>query len=113
MTNHIADYGWTLWAIIAGMAVMTYVNRAALLVLSDRFVLPPAWQRALRYAPAAALSAIAVPDLFVHQGQIDVSFDNARLIAGLVGLGVALVQRSSVLAIVAGMVVLHGLQRLA
>ena len=41
MTSHITDYGWTLWAIIAGMAVVTYINRAALLVLSDRFVLPP------------------------------------------------------------------------
>ena len=50
MTNHIASYGWTLWCIIAGMALVTYINRAGLIVLSGRFLLPPAWQRALRFA---------------------------------------------------------------
>ncbi len=113
MTNHVAEYGWALWGIILGMAAVTYLNRAALFVVSDRFQLPPGWQRALRFAPAAALSAIAIPDLFLHQGQIDVSLDNIRLIAGLGGLMIAVLTHSSVLAITVGMLVLHGLQRLA
>ncbi len=113
MTDQVAGYGWALWGIILGMALVTYLNRAALFVVSDRFQLPPGWQRALRFAPAAALSAIAVPDLFLHQGQIVVSLDNVRLIAGLSGLMVAILTHSSVLAITVGMAVLHGLQRLA
>ena len=113
MTNHIASYGWTLWCIIAGMALVTYINRAGLIVLSGRFLLPPAWQRALRFAPAAALSAIAVPDLFLHQGQVDLSLDNIRLFAGLIGLAVAVLTHSTTLAIALGMAVLHGLLYLA
>lgn len=113
MSNQIAGYGWALWGIILGTALVTYFNRAALFVVSDRFQLPPGWQRALRFAPAAALSAIAVPDLFLHQGQIVVSLDNIRLIAGLGGLMVAVLTHSSVLAITVGMAVLHALQRLA
>lgn len=113
MSNHLAGYGWALWAIIAGMALVTYINRAGLIVLSGKFLLPPAWQRALRFAPAAALSAIAVPDLFLHQGQVDVSLDNVRLIAGMIGLAVAVLTHSTTLAIGLGMVVLHGLLYLA
>lgn len=113
MTNHVAEYGWALWLIILGMALATYLNRAVLFIVSDRFSLPQGWQRALRFAPAAALSAIVIPDLFLHQGQIVVSLDNIRLIAGLGGLMVAILTHSSVLAITVGMVALHALQHLA
>ena len=97
--------------IVTGIA--TYLNRAALFIVADRFQLPPGWQRALRFAPAAALSPIANPDLFLHQGQIVVALDNLRLIAGLSGLIVTILTHSSVLAITVGMVALHGLQCLA
>ena len=113
MTNHVADYGWTLWGVIGGMAVVTIMNRAGLIVLAHRFILPQGLQRALRYAPVSALAAIVVPDLFLQHGQIDVSIDNVRLVAGLIGLSIALLTRSAVLAIAVGMVLLHGLQRLA
>lgn len=53
--------------IVTGSA--TYLNRVALFIVADRFQLPQGWQRALRFAPAAAPSAIAIPDLFLHQGQ--------------------------------------------
>ena len=95
------------------MAIVTYLNRAALFIISVRFQLPNGWQRALRFAPAAALCAIAIPDLFLHQGQIVVSLDKLRPIAGLSGLMVAILTHSSVLAITVGMAALHGLQRMA
>jgi branched-subunit amino acid transport protein len=107
MSNQIASYGWGLWGIIAGMAVVTYCNRAGLLLLSERFVLPPAWQAALRYAPASALAAIVVPDLLAPDGTLDLSLENARLIAGLVGLGVTVLMRSTFAGIVGGMLALH------
>lgn len=101
-----------LWLVVAGMALVTIINRAGLLMLSGRFNLPPGLQASLRYAPAAALAAIAVPELFVGTaGQIDVSIHNVKLIAGLAGFAIALTWRSTVPAIVGGMLVLHGLQR--
>ena len=102
--------GWYLWLVVAGMALVTIINRAGLLMLSGRFNLPPGVQASLRYAPAAALAAIAVPELFVGAtGQIDMSVHNFKLIAGLAGFAIALLWRSTVPAIVGGMLVLHGL----
>ena len=58
-----------LWGIIAGMALVTYLNRAGLLLLSDRFMLPRSGHGALKYAPASALAAIVVPDLLSPAGR--------------------------------------------
>lgn len=104
------DQGWYLWAVVAGMAVVTIANRAGMILLADVVKLPPVVQKALRYAPAAALAAIAVPELFVSGGQIDVSIHNIKLIAGLAGFAIAMIWRSTVPAIIGGMLVLHGLQ---
>lgn len=102
--------GWYLWLVVAGMALVTILNRAGLLLLSGRFNLPPGLQASLRYAPAAALAAIVVPELFVNAaGQVDVSIYNIKLIAGLAGFAIAMLWRSTVPTIAGGMLVLHGL----
>lgn len=111
MSSQIGTYGWTLWLIIGGMAFVTIMNRAGFILLSGKFSLPPAVQRALKYAPAAALAAIAVPDIFMSHGRIDVSLENVRLIAGLFGFTIAVLARSTLPAILGGMLVLHALQR--
>ena len=101
--------GWAIWLIIAGMAVGTIVNRAGLIMLAGRFDLPPSVQASLRFAPAAALAAIVVPELFVQQGQIDLSLHNVKLFAGLAGFAIAMFTRNTILSIVAGMLALHGM----
>jgi branched-subunit amino acid transport protein len=111
MSGHVASYGWTLWLIILGMAFVTIMNRAGFILLAGRFSLPPRVQRALKYAPAAALAAIAMPDIFMSHGQIDVSLQNVRLIAGLFGFSIAVLTRQTFPAIICGMLALHGLQR--
>ena len=40
MSGQINAYGNELWLIIAGMAAVTYLNRAGLLLLSNRYALP-------------------------------------------------------------------------
>lgn len=109
--NAVVDYGWTLWLIIAGMAAVTYLNRATFLLLPPGTRLPEPVQRALRFAPASALSAIVLPDLLAHGGHFDVSFDNLRLYAGAAGFAVAVAARSTLFGIVAGMLALHALLR--
>ena len=110
MTSQVDSYGWTLWLIIGGMAAVTILNRAGFIILSGKFTLPPSVQSALKYAPAGALAAIAVPDIFLAHGHIDVSLDNARLYAGLFGFGIAVLMRSTLPGIVGGMLALHALQ---
>jgi branched-subunit amino acid transport protein len=105
-------FGWTLWVVIVGMAVVTLANRATLLLLAGRFRLPRALEDALKFAPAAALAAIVVPDLLVSGGRVDLTFENIRLYAGLAGFAVALLLRSTLFAIVVGMFALFALARL-
>ena len=100
--------GWAIWLVIAGMAVGTIVNRAGLIMLAGRFDLPPSVQASLRFAPAAALAAIVVPELFVQHGQVDLSLHNVKLFAGLAGFALAMLTRNTTLSIVAGMLALHG-----
>lgn len=109
MTSQIGSYGWGLWGIIAGMAAVTYLNRACLLLLAGRFMLPPAWQAALKYAPASALAAIVVPDLLAPTGSLDLTLGNVRLFAGLAGVAVTVALRSTLAGIVGGMLALHAM----
>ena len=44
-------------------AAVTYALRASFLLLPERITLPPAMRRALRYVPAAVLTAIWAPEL--------------------------------------------------
>ena len=77
------------------------------LVLPDRCQLSPLLRRALRYVPAAVLTAIYAPELLVQSGAIDISFENARLLAGQVAIIVAWRLRQALFTIVAGMLALH------
>lgn len=109
----MAAHDWTLWLIIAGMALVTYLNRATFLLLPPGTRLPEPVRRALRFAPASALSAIVLPDLLTHGGHLDITFDNLRLYAGAAAFAVALATRSTLFGIVAGMAALHALLRFA
>lgn len=97
----------TLWAVILGMGVLNVSLRSCLLLLPERVALPPLLRRALRYVPAAVLTAIYAPELLVRSGQIDASPGNLRLLAGLVAILVAWRLRQTFSTIVAGMLALH------
>lgn len=97
-----------IWLTILGMSVVTLLARTGFYILPERFQLPPRIQRGLRYAPACALMAIIVPDLLLthggpQPGTLDLSLNNARLIAGLIAGVVFLYKRDMLLMIVVGM----------
>lgn len=94
------------WLLIIGLAVVAFVSRAIFILPGARLSLPPTLERVLRYAPAAALVAIVVPDLFRVDGVVTLTLDNPRVVAGAVAFAVAAWTRNIVLTIVIGMVVL-------
>ena len=51
----------TVWLAIAGMTVATFFQRASFLLLPPQVQLPALLRRALRYVPAAVLTAIWAP----------------------------------------------------
>lgn len=94
------------WGLIVGLALVAFFARAIFILPGSRLQLPPTIERVLRYAPAAALMAIIVPDLFRVDGAVTMTFDNPRLAAGAVAFLVAAWTRNIVLTIVCGMAVL-------
>lgn len=102
------NYDASLWLIFILLGLATTLPRASFIVIGNRFSLPPTLQRALRYAPAAALAAIVVPDVLVVGGQVDPL--NPKLAAGIAAILVAARWRNPWLPFIIGMAVLLGLK---
>jgi branched-subunit amino acid transport protein len=103
----------TLWIIIIGIGLLTLLTRLSFIALPAGTRLPPWMRRALEYVPASVLSAITLPELIMHHGIADISLGNYRLIAGVVAIMVAWRTRLVLPTLVAGMVMLWGLQVVA
>jgi branched-subunit amino acid transport protein len=100
----------TLWLTIFIGGVLTYAIRLSLILAWGRVALPPALRRGLRFVPPAVLSAIIFPALLRPQGPLDLSLQNARLLAGVTAVLVAWRTRSALLTIAAGIATLWGWQ---
>ena len=97
----------TFWLTLAGMALVTYALRASFLVLPPGVETPAFLRRALRYVPAAVLTAIWAPELLLAGGEFAISPGNERLLAGAVAIAVAWRWRMTFVTIAAGLVSLH------
>ena len=100
------ELAWYPWLLIAGTAAVSFLSRAAFVVPGSHLRLPAAVERALRYAPAAALIAIVAPDMLLAQGAWALELDNPRLLAGLAGFAIAATARGVLPTIAGGMLVL-------
>ena len=87
-----------LWWSLLGMAAVTFALRASFLVLPPGIETPGLLRRALRYVPAAVLTAIWAPEVMVG---------NEQLLAGAVAIAVAWRWRMTFATIVAGLLALH------
>jgi branched-subunit amino acid transport protein len=94
------------WALIIGGSAMTFATRAVFILPGARLRLSPALEGVLRYAPAAALMAIIVPEMLLVSGSISFSLENPRLVGGLAGFAIAAATRDMVLPIAGGMLAL-------
>lgn len=102
----MAAESWLVWALIAGMAAIAFLTRAVFILPGSHLRLPPTAERMLRYAPAAALMAIIVPDIALVQGALSISIENPRLVGGLVAFALAASTRSVFATIAGGMLAL-------
>ncbi len=92
-----------VWLVIIFLTVATVIDRSAFWLVGHHINLPKRVQEALRYAPACALAAIIVPDLFVNGDQIDMSIANPKMIAGILATVFFLWRRNMLMTIVLGM----------
>jgi branched-subunit amino acid transport protein len=97
----------SVWAAMLGMGIVTLALRASFLALPEGVALPGLLRRALRFVPAAVLTAVWAPELLLQKGVLVVAPENERLLAGAVAIAVAWRWRMSFATIAAGLVALH------
>lgn len=102
-----------LWLAIVGAGAITFALRLSFIALLGQIEIPLVLARALRFVPAAVLTAVVIPLLLYVNGAVEVSFGNERLLAGLAAVLICWRTRSVPLTLVGGMVVLWTLQAIA
>lgn len=104
------NFDASLWLIFLLIGLATTLPRASFIVLGNRVALPSVVQRALRYAPAAALAAIVAPDVLVVGSAVDVF--NPKLAAAIAAVATTMQWRNPWLPFIVGMGVLLGLRQM-
>lgn len=99
-----------IWLVMLLGGLITFAMRFSLIYLFGRLQVPETMRKALHYVPPAVLSAIIFPELLLHEGVLDASLDNTRLLAGLVAIVVAWFSKNTLITIIAGMIALFLLQ---
>ncbi len=103
----------SLWLIIFLAGLLTFAIRLSFIFLVDRVSVPLWFQRALRFVPAAVLSAIILPAAATRGSGVDVSWHNPQLWSGAVAVAVAWRTKNVLLTILTGIAVLVLLQALS
>ena len=93
-----------IWLVFLLGGLLTFGMRFIFIYLLGRFEVPETMRRALRFVPPAVLSAIVFPELLIQSGQLNVTFTNFRLIAGMLAVLVAWKTKNTLLTILGGMV---------
>ncbi len=95
-----------VWLVMLLGGLITFAIRFSFIYLFGKFHIPETVRKALHYVPPAVLSAIVFPELFLHNGVLDLSLHNVRLLAGLVAILVAWYSKNTLLTILIGMLAL-------
>jgi branched-subunit amino acid transport protein len=104
--NHL-DGSTDLWTmgVIFALAAVTVVTRCFFFILDRPWALPAWAERALQYAPGAALAAVIAPEVVMANGHLVATWQDARLYAAPVAALLFFWRRSVLLTIVGGMAV--------
>jgi branched-subunit amino acid transport protein len=92
---------------VVGMFFVTLSTRSSFFVLPQRFKLPPRFERALRYAPACALTAIIAPSVLTKapSNHINLDLTNPRLWGVIAGAAFFLWKRNMMAMMAVGLAV--------
>ncbi len=98
-----------LWAVIVAVGLLNYLSRLSFIAFFARRAMPPLLARALKYVPAAMLTALILPMVVDWKGAA-ADFATPRVAAALVAAAVAFATRSTLKTLAAGMATLWLLQ---
>ncbi|MDT8345696.1 MAG: AzlD domain-containing protein [Thermohalobaculum sp.] len=91
----------TIWTVITGLALATYLIRFSFIGLLAGRRLPPVVTEALGYVPVTVLPAIIAPMVLLSDGQI--AADPQRVLAAVAALATGIATRRLLPGIIAGM----------
>jgi len=86
------------------VGALNYASRLSFIAIFARRSIPPLLARALKYVPAAMLTALIVPMVVMPSGAIEPL--SPRVVAALVAAAVAFRARNTLATLVAGMLAL-------
>ena len=99
------------WAVIIVVGALNYLSRLSFIAVFARVEMSPRVARALRFVPAAMLTAIVVPAVvFTAPATLEFSFTNPKLVATLIAAFLAWRTQSAAVTLVAGMIALWVMQ---
>lgn len=90
---------------IGGLALITVLTRAFFMIPRREIPMPGWLRRGLKYAPLAALTAVIAPEVFMTQGMLLTTWQDARLPAVLCACAYYFYRRGILGTIVVGMLV--------
>lgn len=103
-----------VWAVVLAASVGTFAIRLSFIALFGRLnEIPPRVERALRFVPAAVLTALVVPRLVYLDGSLALGVENTRLLAGVLAGVVAWRTENMTATIAVGMAALWTLEWVA
>lgn len=76
---------WQDYITILGLACVTVLTRTFFFISDQSWPMPSWLDRALQYAPIAALAAVIGPEILMTQGQLITPWQDARLYAAIAG----------------------------
>ena len=98
-----------LWAVIVAVGALNYLSRLSFIALFAKRSMPPLLARALKYVPAAMLTALILPMVVDWKGAAT-DFTTPRVYAALIAALVAYFTRSTLKTLGIGMAALWLLQ---
>lgn len=100
-----------LWIVIVSVGVLNYFSRLSFIAFFANRTMPPLMARALKFVPAAMLTALILPMIVAGPAGTTVQID-ARLPAAIIAAAVAYVIRGTLPTLAAGMLSLWALRAL-
>ena len=88
--------------IILGAGLATYFTRFPLMIISGQREMPQKLARFMKFIAPAVLTGLIAPTIFVRQGKVDISFNNAYLIASIITILAVYVSNNMLVAIMTG-----------
>lgn len=92
-----------IWVVMIVTGLLTFAMRFAMLSGVAPRKLPNTFSEVLGFVPIAVLTAIITPAVLTGEGNTIMVLDNARLLAAIIAVIVALISRSVVMTISAGL----------